>query len=265
MSIPKHSGPRQPLIGVAGALALAGLACSSPQRSDPNKYAHDRPLSVDQHVAEAERHSRVADAEEDASATGSEQVVTRCQQDAVESQTRIGTEPIRLIHPCFTSVTNPTADHLREARENRIEARKHRNAASGLVKAENRACVGLDAESLVHSPFYHHEDILSIGPLEESGAAIGVRVIFKEVRGLTKDWLTRALQCHQARAAALGYSSDYMTPHCLCSVEGAESVVTEHNGLLHVDVRGANGAGAATILAKALALEALRTRPKMRQ
>jgi len=237
-------------------LGLGSASCSGPAQQSGDKHAHLRPLSVEEHQAEAKRHDRVAQAEESAAASGSEQNHVRCGHGPIESPARVGGEPSRLMHPCFTSVSNPTADHRKEARENRVEARKHRNQAKDLAAAEARSCVGLDASALEHSPFSHYEDIQSIAPLREGDVTVGVTVVFTPIKGLDRSWLERSLKCHQARAASLGYPSDYMAPDCLTSIRGVEVAVTQSASAVHVDVRGVTGESAAAILGRALKLQA---------
>lgn len=230
--------------------------CTPAQQQQPNKHAHTRPLSAEEHLTEAQRHSRVADAEEAASARSNDRVETRCVAGRADSESRIGTEPIRVAHPCFTSVVDPTADHLREARENRAEARKHRTSAANLIETETRSCANLDEEAMSHSPFYHREDITAVEALVRDGATVGVLVTFAKVHGLTREWMERSLICHQARAAALGYPRTYMLPHSLSSVRGAEISVRNANGHIVVEVRGEDGSSAAEILGRALGLQA---------
>src|SRR5690348_10038047 len=45
---------------------------------------------------------------------------------------------------CWTSVTNPTQEHLDQAREHRELAEKHRAAAQALRDAEAQSCAGLE-------------------------------------------------------------------------------------------------------------------------
>src|SRR5262249_34046177 len=83
--------------------------------------------------------------------------------------------------PCFASVANRTAEHLREAETHRRHAAEHRAASKLLRDAEARACTGVSAEDRDLSPFFHHEDVLRVEPLrqqQQSGdpVPLGARV-----------------------------------------------------------------------------------------
>ena len=63
---------------------------------------------------------------------------------------------------CWTSVSNPTAEHLREAEEHRRHAADHRASSVALRDAEARACVGITPDDRDMSPFEHVEDIATV-------------------------------------------------------------------------------------------------------
>lgn len=246
---------------VATSLCAGLLACAPAQPTTPNKHQHTRPLSVEEHQAEAERHNAVAQAEEAAYQPEGGSMAPSCGSDPVEGQSRIGDEPVRFAHPCFTSVTSPTAMHLKEAVDNRREAKKHRESAAALLEAEAASCAGLDDETMSHSPFYHREDILEVKPLRIGGAPRGAFVAFRKVRGLSRVWMERALTCHQARAAVLGFADTFM-PYCLASVRGATVSVTDTGDRLIVSVRGPDDRAGAAIWSRAHALEPAEAKTK---
>ncbi len=113
---------------------------------------------------------------------------------------------------CWTSVRNPTAEHLRLAEEHRRRAAEHRAASAVLRAAEERACIGISPDDRDISPFEHFEDIVSVEPLQVRTTMkeplyrnAGAIVTFLAVPGMTPEWLQRLIDCHLARNAALGH------------------------------------------------------------
>ena len=69
---------------------------------------------------------------------------------------------------CWTSVSNPTTEHLRAAEDHRRQAMDHRAASSALRDAEAGACAGISPDDRDMSPFDHGEDMAGVAPLTES-------------------------------------------------------------------------------------------------
>jgi hypothetical protein len=105
--------------------------------------------------------------------------------------------------PYWSSVTNPTARHLKEAQRYRELAARHRAASAALREAEARSCAGVPAEDRDISPFYHREDIDRVERIQKEsfgpGGLLGARVVFRAKPGLTAEWLQRVMDCHLAR------------------------------------------------------------------
>lgn len=120
---------------------------------------------------------------------------------------------------CWTSVSNPTAQHANDAKRHQELAHKHRAAAAALTDVEARACAGLSEEDRDMSPFYHREDIAAVTPLFEEFKAgkgvtkkeVGATIVFRAVPGVTAEWLQRVVDCHIARAAAVGHDMPEMS------------------------------------------------------
>jgi hypothetical protein len=105
--------------------------------------------------------------------------------------------------PYWSSVTNPTAHHLDDAKRHREIAAKHRAASAALREAEARSCAGVPAEDRDISPFYHREDIDRVERIQKEsfgpGGLLGARLVFRAKPGLTAEWLQRVMDCHLAR------------------------------------------------------------------
>ncbi len=164
---------------------------------------------------------------------------------------------------CWTSVSNPTAQHAEDAKRHRELAQKHRAASSALAEAETRACSGISEEDRDISPFYHREDIESVSPLiEEFGSGKGVAkkdvgstIVFRAVPGLTAEWLQRVVDCHLARAASMGHSMPEMS-YCPLVPKGVKAKVESAGNGFAVKVSGNDATTIAEIKKRAEALKA---------
>lgn len=142
---------------------------------------------------------------------------------------------------CWSWSVNPTKEHLDRAEEHRRLAAEHRAASVALREAEAGACTGISPRDRDESPFDHREDIAAVGPLHgaepgtpagpgfESGTERRARlegavITFRPVRGMTAQWLQRIVDCHLARAAALGHVVPEM-PYCPLVLRGVSATV----------------------------------------
>lgn len=205
------------LIGIASALLFA---CAG----DPGTHPHD--ASSAGHEAMAQQEDQAADAHYVA-ATESEQSV-----DKDSSQCGRG--------GCWTSAANPTEQHKKDAERHRELAAKHRAASAALVTAEQQACEGVSDDDRDISPFYHREDISSVSVLEEpiatGKAAVkkttGAKIEFKATEGMTAEWLQRVVDCHIARASAMGHNMPEMD-YCPLVLNGVKATVASaRNGFV---------------------------------
>jgi hypothetical protein len=163
---------------------------------------------------------------------------------------------------CWTSVSNPTAEHADDAKRHRELAQKHRAASAALADAEARACVGLSEDDRDVSPFYHREDIESVSPLIEEVKAgkgttkkeVGTTIVFRAVPGLTAEWLQRVVDCHLARAAAVGHDMPEMN-YCPLVPKGAKAKVTSTGSGFAVNVSADDAATIAEIKKRAESLK----------
>jgi hypothetical protein len=116
---------------------------------------------------------------------------------------------------CWTSRSKPTPAEKAQIARNLKLAAEHRAAADALVQAEAQSCTGIDDEDRDVSLFFHREDIVAVEPATEAPAPYfgndssrktnGAVIVFRAVPGLTVEWLQHVVNCHIARAAALGY------------------------------------------------------------
>lgn len=237
---------------IAAVTLLAACGSNKP----PPLADHPQPLSVNEHMQEAERHDAAAKRSSgsyDPEKSVTQPRVQRCYEDPVADQSTSGGKPLEIMRPCWTSVTNPTAHHLEDAERDRREADAHRAKAAALIGAEKRACAGLGASAMNHSPFYHREDIIAVEPIRDrAGKVRGARALFARVPGLTADWLRRSAACHQARAAVMGYSPTFMS-YCPLVVGKAAVTVSETDAGLWVRIENAELGAAIWERAKAFA------------
>jgi hypothetical protein len=215
---------------------LFAMACAT-------KPAGTRPhdMSAAQHDSEAEGHAGAAQAhaaqyDQKASATSS-----ACAPP-------LGSESAGV---CWTSVQNPTAEHLRAAEAHRAVAARHRAASAALHDVEASACAGIAEQDRDMSPFEHVEDIASVEPLAAgAGQTAGAIVTFRSVRGLTSDGLQRLIDCYLARNAARGHVATEM-PNCPLVPKGVSTNVSSTGDGLVVSIRAADNATAREVFARA--------------
>lgn len=161
---------------------------------------------------------------------------------------------------CWSSTRNPTEQHLADAAKHRELAQKHRAAAQALRDAEASTCAGIGEADRDTSPFYHREDIVSVDKIERQvqGRASelrGARAVFRAVPGLTAEWLQRAVDCHRARAAAMGFEMEGME-YCPLVLKGADARVSSTANGLGVEVTADDAAIAEEIERRIQALVA---------
>lgn len=227
-------------------LALLPQGCAGAPGTQP----HD--MSASQHEAAASQEESLASthaAQHDSAATTT---IEKCRS----ARGKGSGEPI-----CWSSTTNPTERHRRDAEEHRKIAEQHRAAAQALQSAEEKVCGGIAQEDRETSPFYHREDIVRAERLEETrpvkGGGFpelkGATVVFRAVPGLTAEWFQRLIDCHIARNAALGHDTPDMA-YCPLALKDVTARVTSTGDGFAVEVRGSDRAGAEEILRRARAL-----------
>ncbi len=228
--------------------SLLGLtaSCASTAGARP----HD--MSAAQHEREGQAHSAAAVAQASQYDPNATVERSRC---SPRGGPRAGGE---FDGACWTSASNPTAEHTRAAADQRRQAAEHRAASAALRDAEARACVGIHPDDRDTSPFEHIEDIERVEPLVESTGpgstptrrTVGAIIAFRTVSGMTGEWLQRVVDCHIARNDTLGHLGNHM-PNCPLVPHGAQAHVTSTRSGIAVAIRSDNPTTASEILARA--------------
>ena len=82
---------------------------------------------------------------------------------------------------------------------------------------------------------------------------VGATITFRAVRGLTREWLQRLVDCHLARNAALGHDVPEM-PECPLVPPGVTARVSSVGAGFAVEVRADTDEGAVEVLRRARSL-----------
>ena len=217
-------------------------ACSSPTRG-----ARPHDMSAASHEAAAREEDHRAEAHGD-------------QYDPAARTPTVQCNPSGPPRPpiCWSSMQNPTSEHLRAAERHRRRAADHRAASQALRDAEARACTSIADEDRDTSPFERGEDIARVEPLiEQMGSSklaqpntVGAIVTFRARPGMTAQWLQRVVDCHLARNAALGHVVPTM-PDCPLVPKGVSARVSSTRDGFAVAIRGADDAVAREVLERA--------------
>ena len=158
-------------------------------------------------------------------------------------------------------MTNPTSEHLDEAKKHQRMAADHRAGSQALRDAEGRACVGISDDDRDTSPFDHRQDIASVEALtvgttsgkSQSARTEGAIVTFRAVPGMTAQWLQRVVDCHLARNTALGHEVPEMA-YCPLVPKGVSARVAGTDSGFSVAIRADDSQTAQEILNRARAL-----------
>jgi hypothetical protein len=163
---------------------------------------------------------------------------------------------------CRPWPSNPTAEHLEEAKKYQKMAADHRAGSQALREAEARACAGLADADRDTTPFAHRDDIASVEPLTvnvSSGKGHvarneGAVITFRAVPGMTAQWLQRVVDCHLARNAVLGHDAPEMA-FCPLVLKNVSARVTATDTGLAVAVRSEDADTATEILRRSRAIK----------
>jgi hypothetical protein len=211
---------------------FSAIGCGGSQGTDP----HD--MSVAQHEATAGQEEQAAQGHGEQYNPEAKTATQRCSRAV-----------------CWTSEVNPTDQHKADAAEHHELAEKHRAAAQALRDAETSSCAGLDEPDRDTSPFYHREDIASVSKVERSvmkgrvqvSQLAGGKAVFRAVQGMTAEWLQRVVNCHTARAAALGHQVPEMS-YCPLVLKGITATVSSTGDGFAIEVTSEDAATADEIL-----------------
>jgi hypothetical protein len=162
----------------------------------------------------------------------------------------------------WTSVMNPTAQHLAEGRRHAEVAARHRAASQALRDAEARACRNVPQGDRDVSPFYHREDITAVRSVSEhlplgGERVIGAEVVFTALPGMTAEWLQRVVDCHLASNAVVG-DEDGTMRYCPLAVPHVRATVRSAGSGFAVDVTADDQGGVREVISR---VEALKAKP----
>lgn len=161
--------------------------------------------------------------------------------------------------PCWGVQSPETQGEVAELRR---KANEHRNAAA-VRKAEEEACSGVSEADRVQSPFSHHNDIVSVQPLEARQPQGGMQeagavVVFRKVPRLTAGLFQKILDCHLARDEAFGFDARELE-YCPLDVNPLgfhrlKAMVTERADAFDVKIYAENTEIARKVLTRAQTL-----------
>jgi len=158
---------------------------------------------------------------------------------------------------CWTSELSTARVFDVEADTRYLAAAERRRTSQALRDVEAAACGGISVADRVESPFAHHEDILDVEeirlPGREGRVAVGARVQFRAVPGLTAGELQRVVDCHLARDSVLGHDVPEMR-YCPLVPFGARATVKSGTGSYFVEVVSDDDRGGRDIAQRARAL-----------
>lgn len=164
---------------------------------------------------------------------------------------------------CWTADYNPTARHLKEAKEHRKAAERFRALSQVMRDTETRECAGLSEHDRDMSPFAHIEDIVNIAvldvPAKKGFKREGAVFTFRQVPGMSVEWMQRAVRCHLARNDAMGHDVPYMD-YCPLVPPNVNATVKETPLGIVVEVSSGDKASIAEILRRAELLQQMRSR-----
>lgn len=219
-----------------------------------NNGTHPQDMSAVEHFKAASKEQKLA--EEHAGAQGAEPTPTAGCGNAT------ATESGNFADVCWSIKASADREREQEVARHRELAAKHRAAAMALEEAEATECKGISADDRDMSPFFHEKDILSVREVRtKAGGLAGAVAIFRRVPGLTVKSLQRLVDCHMARAAAVGHNMPEMD-YCPLVLKGVHASVSSNDQGLAVTVTSEDHNTAAQILRRASRNGALWHAPK---
>lgn len=230
---------RRNISTAVGSIALLVAACGGTQGARP----HD--MSETEHEAAAQNEEGEAQEHGSQYQAGASEETVSCSKGQI----------------CWTSERNPTDEHRKHSEQHMKMAADHRAAAQTLRDAENRSCAGISEPDRDLSPFYHREDISEVKTLTEevplgktkTTKTVGAEVVFRAVPGMTAEWLQRLVDCHQARAGAVGFKMPEMD-YCPLMLKGVQAKVSSTGTGFGVQMSSKDAGTAKEILKRAQAL-----------
>ncbi len=203
----------------AGLAALL-FACGGEQKTQPQD------ASAAEHRAMAEQEEQSATAHEAAE---------RQAAGPHGSQTETPSGQPCGLGGCWTSMTSPPEQDQRDVERHRELAQEHRAASSALISV-----------SVITEP-------VRLGKQVGKRTA-GARIEFRAVPGMTGEWLQSVVDCHLARAAALGHDIPEVA-YCPLVPKGVRAKVHSVGNGFAVDVTSDDHDTVAEVVRRAEALK----------
>jgi hypothetical protein len=148
----------------------------------------------------------------------------------------------------------PSSDEYRAAAaEHQLLVAADRKAADRLREEKERACAGLSGFDRDVSPFAHTSDIMKVEPIAADNHLEGASVLFRRMRGMTREKFQRIVDCHIAQAEELDHNVPEESFCPLNPPDVRASVRDATEGYL-VDVRSTDRLAAEEVLRRAMNL-----------
>jgi len=231
------------MMPMIGYVALTLTACAG---APPPQTIDDAAAKSDQAAAKNDQHAGAQAAKYDPAA----------RQDRGKCVGRGGREGAE-IEVCWSSVVNPTADHLKKAQRYQKLAEAQRAVSQKLRDAEGGACSDVSELDRDMSPFSHPEDIEAVAALQTTVPPVrpeGALITFRATAGMTGPRLERLITCQLSRNACMDNNTPDMAYCPLVLKDVRANVTTTPGGLFAVAIRSDNPAIAQEVLKRAQAL-----------
>lgn len=137
--------------------------------------------------------------------------------------------------PCYTVGPPPVTDRRDEIASTVVEQSRYReyDFERTLPLDAQAACSGVPLIEGERSPLVDRRSIDKVEPVHEGEQLVGVRVVFKPVRGLTAESLRRDIECQRARWESLGETTTWR-PDDPTLLSGVHWTVLDREG--HVEL-----------------------------
>jgi hypothetical protein len=158
-----------------------------------------------------------------------------CPDLDLNDQLTTGGRRVTNFQPCYTVGPPPATDRREQIVSSYEEQSRHREyeVDRTLALDEQAACSGVPLIEGERSPLVDRRSIDKVEPVQEDGQLVGVRVVFKPVRGLTAEALRRDIACQRARWESLGETATWR-PDDPTLVSGVHWTVLDRAG--HVEL-----------------------------
>lgn len=177
-----------------------------------------------------------------------------CGDTVMSDQLTTGGQRVVWAVPCWDTGEEKIAheEYMTQLASERAaaDAARDQRADRRLVDEEQAACAGIAQSEIEHTVFSHRREIADVIPHREGDSLRGVRIVWKQVPGLTADWMRKSIACHRAQYERMGESPLYF-PKDPTLVAHASVTVEERAGHLEVVVDTTDSAASQLALDRA--------------